>query len=211
MSTDFTRHLGPVTCAAAVPGSPLAVTSGYDGAVAVFDFNTRKAELLGYHRHLVNHVAVNPEGTKAASSSSDYEVRIWDLKSRCLDRVLRGHSDDVDCFTFASGNRGVSSGQDKRVIIWDLETGAILRIIHEHEKDVISVVFNNGMIFSSGDDMTVRHICKARPGARGQSCGRSSRGRRPLRFSGACSSQNPSMVRRNFGRRCPCQMKVCLG
>ena len=152
----FTRHLGPVTCVAAVPGRPIALTSGYDGAVALFDLETRKAELLGYHGHLVNHIAVNRDGTKAASSSSDYEIYIWDLQTRRRERVLRGHSDDVDCFTFADGRRGVSSGQDRRVIIWDLDTGAIIRIIHEHEKDVISVVFHDHMIFSSGDDMTVR-------------------------------------------------------
>jgi WD40 repeat protein len=152
----FVRHRGPVTCVATVPGQPFAVTAAYDGGVGIFDLRSGKADLLGYHGHLVNHIAVNSAGSRAASSSSDYEIHIWNLNSRRRELVLRGHSDDVDCFAFASDRLGVSSGQDCRVIIWDLETGAIVRIIHEHEKDVISVVCSEEMIFSSGDDKTVR-------------------------------------------------------
>ncbi len=155
-AAEFCHHRGPVTCAVAVPDRPLVVTSAYDGAVALFDLESGQADLIGYHGHLVNHVAVNAAGTKAASSSSDYEIHLWDLRSFERELVLRGHSDDVECFAFAGDDIGVSCSRDHRIIVWDLSTGAIIRIIHEHQKDVISVVCSGGMIFSSGDDMTVR-------------------------------------------------------
>ena len=65
---SFTRHRGPVTSVAAVPGRAAAVAVAYDGAVSLFDLAAGTAELLGYHRHLANHVTVNTEGSYAASS-----------------------------------------------------------------------------------------------------------------------------------------------
>ncbi len=152
----FRRHRGPVASVAAIPGRAAAITAAYDGAVALFDLATGAVDLLGYHRHLANHVAVNPSGSKAASSSSDYDVYIWNLRERRLESVLRGHSDDVECFAFADDRTGVSASRDQRLLIWDLASGAIRRVIGEHEKDVLSVTCCDGLIYSSGDDMTLR-------------------------------------------------------
>ncbi|TWD51169.1 WD40 repeat protein [Agrobacterium vitis] len=152
----FTRHRGPVTSVAAIAGTTAAVSAAYDGAVALFDFKTHTVELLGYHRHLVNHITVDSEGKRAASSSSDYDVYIWDLTKRRLQQVLRGHNDDVECFVFVDADTGVSASRDRRIIVWNLKTGAIRRVIEGHEKDVLSVSYHDGLIYSSGDDMTLR-------------------------------------------------------
>jgi WD40 repeat protein len=152
----FVRHRGPVTCVAAIPGVNAAVSSAYDGAVAYVDFGTRKVELLGYHEHLANKIVVNRTGTLAASSSSDYTVIIWDLKNRSQRQTLLGHSDDVEDFVFVDDSTGVSVSRDWRIFVWNLETGAARRIIEGHEKDVLSVVYDQGRIYTSGDDMTLR-------------------------------------------------------
>ncbi|MGA2736743.1 MAG: WD40 repeat domain-containing protein [Bryobacteraceae bacterium] len=152
----FERHRGPVTSVAVLPGRRCAVATAYDGAVALFDLESGAVSLLGYHRHLANHVAVNQQGTKAASSSSDYDIYIWDIRSRSLETVLRGHSDDVECFAFVDDQTGVSASRDHRILVWNLVTGAIRRAIDEHEKDVLSVTCWNDCIYSSGDDMTLR-------------------------------------------------------
>lgn len=152
----FTRHRGPVTCVAGIPGTSAAVTSAYDGAVGWFDLAERKAELLGYHDHLVNRVTIDGTGTRAATSSSDYTIGLWDLRNRRLERVLRGHSDDVEDFAFAGPGTGVSVSRDWRILIWDLATGAIRRVIDGHGRDVLSVVCCAGRIYTSGDDKTLR-------------------------------------------------------
>jgi WD40 repeat protein len=152
----FTRHRGPVTSVAAIPGRAAAVAVAYDGAVSLFDLDAGTAELLGYHRHLANHVTVSYDGAWAASSSSDYDIHVWDLGERKLDRILRGHSDDVEGFAFVDDRTGVSASRDRRIIVWDLDTGAIRRTIEGHEKDVLSVACRDGLIYSSGDDMTLR-------------------------------------------------------
>ncbi len=152
----FVRHRGPVTCVAGIPGKTAAVSSAYDGAVAYCDLAARNVELLGYHDHLANKITVNGDGTLAASSSSDYTVYIWDLVNRQRQQVLLGHSDDVEDFVFVDDETGVSVSRDWRILVWNLKTGAVIRVIEGHEKDVLSVVYNQGRIYTSGDDMTLR-------------------------------------------------------
>lgn len=152
----FTRHRGPITCVAAIPGTRRAVTSGYDGAVGTVDLDTGRIELVGYHDHLVNRIAVNQSGTLAASCGSDYDILLWDLRRGTLARVLHGHSDDVEDFAFAGDRCGISVSRDWRVLVWDLDTGAIVRVLDGHERDVLSVCCEGGFVYTSGDDMTLR-------------------------------------------------------
>lgn len=150
------RHRGPITSVALVPGTSLAVTAGYDSAVALFDLRNGSVELLGYHDHLVNRVVVNADGTRAATCSSDYSVCIWDLASRTRERLLLAHSDDVEDFVFVDDGTGVSASRDRRILVWNLRTGAVRRVLHGHERDVLSVAYSGGRVYSSGDDATLR-------------------------------------------------------
>jgi WD40 repeat protein len=152
----WSRHRGPVTGVVLIPGTHRAVTSAYDSAVGLFDLDTGRVELLGYHDHLVNRIVVSNAGTKAASCSSDYSIHIWDLESRTRELVLLGHSDDVEDFVFVDDESGVSASRDRRIIVWNLRTGAIRRVLEGHEKDVLAVVVAGGKIYSSGDDRTLR-------------------------------------------------------
>ena len=152
----FVRHRGPVTCAAGIPGTDEVVTSGYDGAVAIYNLTDGSVELLGFHRHLVNRVVVDSAGRRAASPSSDYTTVIWDLRERRPELVLRGHADDVEDFVFVDESTGASVSRDWRVLVWDLETGAIANVLEGHEKDVLSISHHDGRLFTSGDDMTLR-------------------------------------------------------
>ena len=152
----FVRHRGPVTCAAGIPGTDEVVTSGYDGAVAIYNLTSRSVELLGFHRHLVNRVVVDEGGRRAASPSSDYTIIVWDLVNRSPELVLRGHADDVEDFVFIDENSGASVSRDWRVLVWDLRTGAIANVLEGHEKDVLSISHHDGRLFTSGDDMTLR-------------------------------------------------------
>ena len=155
-ASAFVRHRGPITTVAAIPGTDLALSAGYDSAVGLVDLKARSIRLLGYHDHLVNRVVTNREGTRAATCSSDYTICLWDLHTFEPERILRGHWDDVEDFAFIDVRRGVSAARDQRVYLWDLQTGAVLQVIDSHEKDVLSVACADGKIYTSGDDMTLR-------------------------------------------------------
>jgi WD40 repeat protein len=153
----FIHHAGPVTGTAAVPGTRQVVTAAYDGAVGLFDFASRRAELLGYHEHLVNGVVVDAKrGHRAASCSSDYTIKLWDLATKSCVQTLRGHADDVEAFVFAGETVGASASRDGRILVWNLRTGAIDHVFDQHEKDVLSLACHDGRLYSSGDDKTLR-------------------------------------------------------
>jgi WD40 repeat protein len=153
---QFTRHRGPVTSIAGIPGTRRVVTGGYDSAVGLFDLDTQAVDLMGYHRHLVNRIAVNSSGTLAASSSSDYSVALWNLATGQRERVLLGHSDDVDAFVFIDDRIGASVSSDCRILLWDLASGSITRVLEGHDKVVISVAYHDGRLYTCGEDETVR-------------------------------------------------------
>ena len=152
----FDRHRGPVTCAAGIPNSSGVITSGYDGAVAIFDTETRAVDLLGYHAHLVNRVSVDRQGRYAASCSSDFNIYLWNLQTCERTMILRGHSDDVEDFVFINDRQGASVSRDWRVMVWDLESGAITQVLLGHAQDVLSISYLDGRLYTSGDDMTLR-------------------------------------------------------
>jgi WD40 repeat protein len=152
----FDRHRGPVTCVAGIPGRQAAVSSGYDSAVGIVDFENDVIDLLGYHHHLVNRVVVNHSGSLAATCSSDYSIGLWDLNTLQRVRTLQGHWDDVEDFTFVDDKTGISVSRDRRIFIWNLETGAVQRVLEKHDRDVLSVEYDKGKIYTSGDDMTLR-------------------------------------------------------
>jgi WD40 repeat protein len=139
-----------------VPHARSVVTAGYDSAVALFDLDSPRVELLGYHRHLVNKVAVSESGSYAATCSSDYTIRIWDLAARRLATELRGHDDDAEDFVFVDDRIGVSASRDHHIIVWDFTTGEVIRRIAAHDKDVLSLAYCDGRLYSSGDDKTLR-------------------------------------------------------
>ena len=150
------RHRGPVTSVAMRPGTSEIVSGAYDSGVGVFDTQSNEFCMLGYHDHLTNRVVVSPDGRLAASCSSDYSVRLWDLETRSLIKVLRGHSDDAEDFVFVGPHVGVSASRDRRILVWDLRTGAIAFVFDDHDKDVLSLAYHQGRLFSSGDDKTLR-------------------------------------------------------
>lgn len=152
----FTRHRGPVTSVAAIAGTEAVLSAAYDGAVARFDFASGAVQLLGYHRHLANRIVIDSAGRRAASCSSDYCIRLWDVPAGRAVRELRGHYDDVEDFLFIDEDIGVSASRDRQIMVWDLNTGAIRRILEGHDRDVLALACHDGRLFSSGDDMTLR-------------------------------------------------------
>lgn len=153
LSAKFDRHRGPVTGVVESFSTGVIVTSAYDGAVGIIEKD--KFSVLGYHDHLVNKISASNHNL-IATCSSDYTIKIWNLKSRALIQTLRGHSDDVEDFVFINQETGVSAGRDTQLIVWDLQTGAIKKIVQGHKKDVLSLAADDEYLYSCGDDKTLR-------------------------------------------------------
>lgn len=113
-------------------------------------------------------VAFSPDGKllAAASGQPDNAIRIWEVDSGQLVRVLQDHRDEVLSVAFhPEGRLLASSSSDTSVQLWDLSSGQMVWARAGHLLPVPSVAFSpNGKIFASGSvDQTI-HLRDAATG-----------------------------------------------
>jgi WD40 repeat protein len=76
------------------------------------------------HSAGVRAVAITRDGRRAVSACSDKTLRIWDLESGRLLKILEGHSEWVRAVAITPDDRrAVSVSDDNTLRIWDLESG----------------------------------------------------------------------------------------
>ncbi len=156
-NSKFVRHRGPVTCVAGIPGSHAAVSSGYDGAIAYCDLQRPE------HRTAwVSRSSGQQDHRQSPGDAGGFFIVGLHGLHLGLDQTA---DDSKFCWGTATMSKilssstilpGVSVSRDWRILVWNLKTGAISRVIEGHEKDVLSVVYDSGRIYTSGDDMTLR-------------------------------------------------------
>jgi len=104
-------------------------------------------------------VCFSPDDSKIAAASSDYNIYIWDVKTKLPLHALEGHKDCVRAVAYSpDGERLVSGGDDHIVRIWDANVGEAVVALHVHGAAVRSVAFMpDGKSFVSGaEDGTIR-------------------------------------------------------
>jgi len=78
------------------------------------------------HRGPVRALCFSSDGKLLASSGADYLVRLWEVSSGHLLRVLRGHRAPVNGLGFGGSNRWlVSASEDGSLRLWNLADGTV--------------------------------------------------------------------------------------
>ncbi len=84
---------------------------------------------LAGHKSWINSIAVSPDGTWAISGSghpsdSNFEIRIWDLKTSQCRSVIKNHTGLVTSLVIMSdAEMFISASFDKTVRVWDAVSG----------------------------------------------------------------------------------------
>ncbi len=120
---NSSRAFSPPGSLAFSAGGKFVVAGLWDGQIAVWDFATRKVVATRKeHTGWITAVAVEPDGKRFATSSSDRTVNLWDaLTFEHLGR-LRGHVDEVWAAAFSPDGRAVVSGSaDGTTKLWSAE------------------------------------------------------------------------------------------
>ncbi len=125
------QHEDEVRCVAIAmaDGAPVAVSSGDDGTVRVWDLRTGTARATPQSGHTGSVKALaagDIDGVPVAvSGGSDGVVRVWDLRTGTARGQLTGHGSDVTAVAVGAIDgvpAAVSGGGDGTVRVWDLRT-----------------------------------------------------------------------------------------
>ncbi|MCZ6853442.1 MAG: serine/threonine protein kinase, partial [Gammaproteobacteria bacterium] len=101
------------------------------------------------HNHVVNDVAVSPDGLLVASASTDGSAKLWDLASGAQKMSLTGHTGWVKCVAFSPDGKMLATGSQYykepkgEIKIWDVATGTKLSILKENANWVRRIVFTS--------------------------------------------------------------------
>jgi hypothetical protein len=77
------------------------------------------------------------------SGAHDNTIRIWDVKTGTLIKILSGHSLEVHSLNYSPDGRRILSGsRDGTIRIWDAETGKEIRTVSGNRGGVYFVVFS---------------------------------------------------------------------
>lgn len=130
-------HTAPVASITFDPTSTLLATGGCDSTIKIWDVIKQYCtHNLKGSSGVVHVVEFHPDISRLQlfSSSMDYKIRIWNLKSSKCISVLESHYSAVTSLSFsADGNTLLSSGRDKICTVWDLKTETSKRTIPVYE------------------------------------------------------------------------------
>lgn len=106
----------------------------------------------------IRSVCFSPDGKLLATGAEDKLIRIWDLATKRIIKILRGHEQDIYSLDFfPDGDRLVSGSGDRTVRIWDLRSSQCsLTLSIEDGVTTVAVSPNGNLIAAGSLDKTVR-------------------------------------------------------
>ena len=112
------------------------VATAHGNSIYVWDTFTGNAfAMLDEHPDSINAIALSPDGTKLATASGDWTVRLWEVNTGKYINSLTGHPSAVNAVAFSrDGKILASAGSTLR--LWDADTGELL---HADSKDLGSI------------------------------------------------------------------------
>jgi len=136
---------------AASPDGRLAVSSGLNGAVTVWDVETADVVASFVHPGIVSGIVFSPYGRTLATSAADGTARLWNAQTGTDLRVFEGNGSLLTGVAFTpDGERLLTSSTDKMVRIWKVDGGGVLQSLPHPDLVWSMAVSPNGNMIVSG-------------------------------------------------------------
>ncbi|CAI5757750.1 unnamed protein product [Candida verbasci] len=106
----------------------------------------------------IRSVCFSPDGKLLATGAEDKLIRIWDLSTKRIIKILRGHEQDIYSLDFfPDGDRIVSGSGDRSVRIWDTRSSQCSLTLSIEDGVTTVAVSPDGKLIAAGSlDRTVR-------------------------------------------------------
>ncbi|WP_310410213.1 eIF2A-related protein [Chamaesiphon sp. OTE_8_metabat_110] len=136
------------------PNGKLLVTGGVDRSIRWWSTTTWQelSRWVGYTNRIQSAI-FTPDGTQIVSSSQDGIVRVWDVWTGNIVRLLRGHDPGLILMVDYNPHSGsiASASEDRTVKVWEAATGNLLHTLAADRQAVWSVRFSpDGKLLASG-------------------------------------------------------------
>ena len=91
------------------------------------------------------------------SAGTDKIIRIWDLNSLKILRMLIGHANIVNKILYLKDEKRIlSSSSDLTMKLWNINSGQNIRTFNEHEDVVSDMAFADGVIITASWDRNIK-------------------------------------------------------
>ena len=149
-------HEANVWSVALSPDGKTLVSTGYDGAIIVWDVAGKKAKATLSKKGWCRTVAFAPDGAQFATGHEDGSVTIWAVEGKEL-KTIKAHESQVFQVAYSGdGSQLATASADKTAKIWTTADGAEAAKLEGHEDAVWSVAFGkDGHVATGGAD---RHV-----------------------------------------------------
>jgi WD40 repeat protein len=142
-TAELTRKLNMPFAGDAVVFSPdgkyLASTSSLGRAAHLWDAQTGEELWSLPLGRMPRAVAFSPDGRRLAVAGADQTVRLFEVATRQLRQVIRGHTDTIWTVAFSpDGKRLATGSQDLTARVWDAEAPQGARLLGRHGAGVVS-------------------------------------------------------------------------
>lgn len=156
--TSISEHDGAImTCAVSPDGKLVAV--GVRSVVYMWDVVNGKSHVNLKHLERVTDCVFSPCGNFLVTSSTDHNLRVWEIDTGRELASLGGHNDWVwTCAFLPNGKRLVSGCKDGTLKMWEIDTAREIATWQAHNDWVRDCICSRDgtVIFSCASDKTVR-------------------------------------------------------
>ena len=124
----------------------LASSSGVDGTTRIWDLANNYTSKLVINQGSDHLVKISC--SVLATTPGDYTIKLWDIESGQLVKVLLGHSSNIYLHSYdvlKYGQTLVSGSWDQTIRIWDLNTGQCLNTINTPKYVVALAIVNRNL------------------------------------------------------------------
>lgn len=113
----------------------------------------------GGHDRPITALAVSPDGKMLVTGSEDNSIRIWEVSTGKVVRVMQGHNDHITSLAISSdAGTLISASKDHTIRVWTLDLNDTHRTLNGHKGYVWSAMYSpdGSLVASAGADQVIR-------------------------------------------------------